>query len=744
VSWIITRKYGGSVIGGVKRSAKFILFLFLCAQYLVQVGKATKSAPGVPALFRRLLTSLEALQFAGLSIPAECLDAPPFFTEMAQMYLALACLGVLAFLTFIWGFASWTLAAAGVSRCSRQTPPLPEAHKVKAKHAIVVVLRNPATYRKLASVIIAVVFALVCNACLGVLKCDARAPMRVSVYLSLSNDRSAMLRAGIICGSSNPDCTGLITSTDILLRVIEVSVVSKYPNIVCGEAEHRAAQLLALITLIVIGAALPICSFAGLTSRLYHSASASKTQVMLRVPCSQWRQSPCVRCATKCAGKSSKPDSIKVSSRSSEQSAGAGPGVDSPECIAELDQDQYFGPIASTEFLPSSFYFMQLNWVVALSLSISLTYLGGNGDAWWRLILNSVSLLGILALIHTTNPYRKEEAFSSRIQTSLLVVAYLVTLTGVAGSLSLTNTSTSSAANAGNMTAVAESNNGSSVSTMAASSVQTTRHNSSAQFASTSLAYITLAAMGIVGFWLLVSFFQALRSGAESEDGEHKNKRSFVSKFGKLIGKSRAIAYSLSAVLRKRGANPHLPAGQTALTIRANTSARTVKSPLSIGDSVRHALAFSPSGVKPRRPQDISSNALPVGPGPKPHPKGTVRKFMRPVAADNSADPIAQSFEEAGDAVLQKETVASASAPHGLRSAAISRRLMSKMPSSRGEDGLPGGPADETFTPTLSRPRTTRFARSSRSEGQLSANLRAMVANATQTSAATQLPDVKN
>jgi hypothetical protein len=119
-SWCMSRRYGGSTAGSIKRSGKFILFVFLCAQYLVQVGKATKSVSGAGPPFRRLLNWLKAFQFSGLSTPAECLNATPFSTERLQMLLMLGILCCSFLLTVAWMGVSALSQRFGWSTAMRQ------------------------------------------------------------------------------------------------------------------------------------------------------------------------------------------------------------------------------------------------------------------------------------------------------------------------------------------------------------------------------------------------------------------------------------------------------------------------------------------------------------------------------------------------------------------------------------------------------------------------------------------------
>jgi hypothetical protein len=228
--------------------------------------------------------------------------------------------------------------------------------------------------------------------------------------------------------------------------------------------------------------------------------------------------------------------------------------VDSNDFIRKADKDPYFAPLAGSELLPSGFYFMQLSQMTAVILSISLTYLDGYEYAWWRFALNSVAVLGLLGLLLTTEPYRKIESFSLHVQISLLVVSFMVTLTGFVGTLSSSSGhgigtgSLNSNANYAFLGEASSSVGSSMNATSSLSSTDATNVRPSLQRFTVVLSYLTVAVVGIVAIFLVVSFFGALKVGAEHE--RQRNTQSVGLKVG--VSPSRAVIYSLSSILRNQ------------------------------------------------------------------------------------------------------------------------------------------------------------------------------------------------
>jgi hypothetical protein len=103
ISYSIARNYGGTLVAGIVRCGKLLLFLLISTQsLLVQVGKAMKYAPSIPRIFRRTLRSLEELQFGSLS-PSQCLHNQPFSVKIAEM----AAVVIVAFLLLTSAFVGF-------------------------------------------------------------------------------------------------------------------------------------------------------------------------------------------------------------------------------------------------------------------------------------------------------------------------------------------------------------------------------------------------------------------------------------------------------------------------------------------------------------------------------------------------------------------------------------------------------------------------------------------------------------
>jgi hypothetical protein len=609
IAIIMSRKYGGSTIGGIKRSFKFILFLFLCAQYIVQVGKATKTARGIPGIFRKMLIWLEALQFSGLSLPAECLTSTPFASERAQMIVALVSLGLLYGAMFLW-----PIARQIKRRFSAAEAPVNElvqaARDKKPPNSLLAAVKSPYVYRRLFGVILSIIFALVCNTCLGLIKCDDPRMMRVSAYLTRINDRSALKRAGIQCSALDPFCRETLP-VDVAKRLLLVSLSSKYPDYVCEEGAYSSAQALAKITILCLAGVYPIFCFFFLWLRLrwryqrfLHSSTlvvskSSGYERLMRVPCSQLHRTCCCErisyCTRSAQRKMMKDETIKLPprgvcdkltcSRRPLQTNDSNTASDA-RILERMDLDLYFSPLVGKEFLPSSYYFVQLNQVVTVVLSLSLVYLDNPSQAWARVILTSFIILGMVGLIVSTKPYRSEEEFGSDIQIAALCISFLVTLTGFFASL--TDSTTPGTGLVSNILPVDSRNMTGNVTLSAI--VEIPSEPNKWVPVTSAFSYLTLIAMLILGLWLLVSFFIALKAGAEREeeksipeelrsietrDTEKSNPNAFV--FNNTINpiagprppgdawapETVAAARQLLSSMRKPTANPDINPGNT-------------------------------------------------------------------------------------------------------------------------------------------------------------------------------------
>jgi hypothetical protein len=535
-SWMIARRYGGSIMGSMKRSAKLIMFVFLCAQYLVQVGKATKAAVGIAPAFRIMLRWLEALQFSGLASPPECINSPPFSNELTKMGLMLGALGLSFLCTLVWACVSATGRRIGwkpetLFRAPTKTIGLASRQRLILAATLASIF-NVTMFRKLSSLGIAIMFALICNTCLGILKCDTAKPMHVRMYLALAHDGSTLRQANVDCGEIG--CSGQApVSSALMHQLIPVSVVSKYPGFVCGEAEHGVARNVAVITLILMTIYSLVASTAlyiRLRKIVRRLSKTGNQEHIILCSCVHRKGLWCIRRQE--SSVVNEPVQQKditlflTRNRSAIGDKEKYSVVNSDVCIKEADADPYFAPLAQKELLPSAFYFTQFNQALALLLSISLTYLDQLHHAWSRLSLNSLTILGLLALLFMIKPYRPSEKFSAHVQTSLLVLSFLVTLTGFMGTLSSPNIRSSSIV--ANATANA---------TSAVTIIEIRSSRPEMERATSVLSYLTLVLMLVITIFLLFSFFDALKVGAIFE----KN-------VGSSGSKARTVIYSLASI----------------------------------------------------------------------------------------------------------------------------------------------------------------------------------------------------
>jgi hypothetical protein len=97
---VVSRRNGGTVVGGLKRTVQFVLSIVAVLQVAIQIGRA--AGPGLPALLRQVYRFLFMLQFQGITLHPNCVRSPPFQNEFVQMGISLSLVltAVLLFLNF--------------------------------------------------------------------------------------------------------------------------------------------------------------------------------------------------------------------------------------------------------------------------------------------------------------------------------------------------------------------------------------------------------------------------------------------------------------------------------------------------------------------------------------------------------------------------------------------------------------------------------------------------------------------
>jgi len=97
---IVSRRNGGTVVGGLKRTVQFVLSIVAVLQVAIQIGRA--ACPGLPALLRQVYRFLFMLQFQGITLHPNCVHSPPFQNEYVQMGISLSLVltATLLFLNF--------------------------------------------------------------------------------------------------------------------------------------------------------------------------------------------------------------------------------------------------------------------------------------------------------------------------------------------------------------------------------------------------------------------------------------------------------------------------------------------------------------------------------------------------------------------------------------------------------------------------------------------------------------------
>jgi hypothetical protein len=426
VCLFVNRFYGSSKAVSARRAVKLIFVFYMAVQYLVQVGKTTRELADLPSFMRRLLAGLDALQFAGLSIPSECQRLPPFTLERVvfgmMLFFLVGLIVSVVILPYFKGFhcvstRDLLTRVKTVARASIRNAPTGETI-VKETDT----LYGSVLIRGLL-ICVSIIYTVTVNTCFQVIRCDTGKPMRVQQYLTLENDGSTLDRY------PPPGFNGSPLYNE---HIIPVSVVTKYPYYVCGESDHGKIRPLA-IAVLVLCALFPVVSVILVTYRLrtlfVQQYRRYPSGFVLSVPfhlVPEFVRSFKTRLFV---GRLTPNGTMPIiSGMSIEPKA---PSTTTVDNLIEIRQDPYLQYFMDGEYRPSAFYFSSLLLSVNFLLSLSFNVLSNNARARFALTF-SVLLLMALAIV-CTRPFRQMELFSSVAQTSLLGIAMFVSLTDVVG-----------------------------------------------------------------------------------------------------------------------------------------------------------------------------------------------------------------------------------------------------------------------------------------------------------------------
>ena len=314
VTVLITLRAGGTVKGGLLRTAAFLLSMYEALQIVVQVARQTPASS--PPLVASVFAVVRALQFQGVGpVPVGCTDLSPLLLPQILMgvSLGLVCIWLLASLSWLGRLllpraalccasasapsgsgaslrfrhsspafsccgcrrqAALSSAAPARSSASNAAPSVAYLTSLTASAAdsaisarihpcVVVCLRPfaalacPGFFRLgYAAILVAgLLYAMTSNAALSLLLCSP--PQRVSLaeYGSLVND-------GSTAASASGDASSVSGS-------VLVSVVSVAPGLVCFEGTHRMTAILVGATLLLVTLGLPLIALAFLRCAAY-------------------------------------------------------------------------------------------------------------------------------------------------------------------------------------------------------------------------------------------------------------------------------------------------------------------------------------------------------------------------------------------------------------------------------------------------------------------------------------------
>jgi hypothetical protein len=305
---VISWRRGGTLLGGMKRTLQFVLSVVGVLQLIIQIGRAAQ--PGLPLLLYRFYSILLLLQLDGITLHPNCVEAPPFQQEIAEMAMGLSLMAALGLLFFNFrrfcrcygcglgekgadrllarGSAAKSLAddsdcgsgaALGHKRLRLSgTSDAPGAADTCCVRWGRGVDRVKPLLRRIIFTLLTLLYATVANAVLRMLPCENQS-LRVADYLQLSMDGTTLrsqLGIGLSAVASaclDANCERRNPWYD---RTVSVSVLSYNPAFVCYESTHFVVAVLAWTCLAVYTLAYPLGSFLLLRRRL--------TQIMVRGP----------------------------------------------------------------------------------------------------------------------------------------------------------------------------------------------------------------------------------------------------------------------------------------------------------------------------------------------------------------------------------------------------------------------------------------------------------------------------
>jgi hypothetical protein len=461
VSFWTSRQYGGSIMGSVKRTVRYILLVFLGLQYLAPLAITARSVPGLLPFLQKMFVAFEKIVFADISVPPECTNAPHFAVERTQM-ISVIIFFVLFFLATVAWMPVSKLCKLGC-KSKRHVWSMKErsskARFLDFLQCVGLHFLNPVLYRRLFASLIQISFGMVCRTALRVIRCEEDVLLSVPAYLLLNHDGSSLHRAGLSCGSADPLCQQGLTQ-GLVYRQLHVSVAKWYPDQVCSEGNHKGTRRLAIATLMLVCFVYVALSFVlvewriSLLLRDSIEKSASKRKCAVRAPCGFFRKTTQTQHQT-----------IARSLRSSEQKSGfqlmkacllstcrmmAGDSHAKSKQIMRdgllhlhdrVDQtpsivdDPYISSFVDAEFAPSLFYFLHLGFLTIILLHLTATYWDETSATFYRCLCNVFIISATGSVIFFSRPYRPQQAYGQFIQLSFLGVGIAVTFLDFIGNV---------------------------------------------------------------------------------------------------------------------------------------------------------------------------------------------------------------------------------------------------------------------------------------------------------------------
>jgi hypothetical protein len=232
---LITRRYGGTVSGALKRAFTFVLASLGILQLAAQANETLRKLPNLSPAVSAVTNAASVFNFAVGKTPAGCFSSDPFTTEVAVLSAFIAlCMSLIPLYFSASSFSTGQSVSGVINRlrpCSKPSMwPL--------------MRRVPHFARKIIVMILFAGYGPVSNIVFKTFSCETKS-ITIQGYLQMQHDGATLTRLGY----GEFRSMNLSTSTyadEVLTQPIPVRVSKSHPSAVCMESSHKRAFILSI------------------------------------------------------------------------------------------------------------------------------------------------------------------------------------------------------------------------------------------------------------------------------------------------------------------------------------------------------------------------------------------------------------------------------------------------------------------------------------------------------------------